>query len=140
MQNNYIPQDGLIKSSILLSLFKILTEMLNIFFCIRECYVTVEEMESAKKFKSAINRSFNEKGGVFWKGLTDDQVATYTMEKVQQFIRTGGKKLKATLLIGRQPNPTIDGVQVEQVGNQYDVEDDSDSAVYILNEKIQVNI
>ena len=114
--------------------------MLNIFFCIRECYVTVEEMESAKKFKSAINRSFNEKGGVFWKGLPDDQVATYTMEKVQQFIRTGGKKLKATLLIGRQPNPTIDGVQVKQVGNQYDVEDDSDSAVYILNEKIQVNI
>lgn len=114
--------------------------------CLRECYVMVDEMEVAKKFKSAVNRTFNEKGGVFWKGLTDEQLATYIMQKIREFARTGGKKMKATLTIGRQPNKKFvdgDGHFLESVQegaeNYYDRKEDFDSAVYILNEKIQVN-
>ena len=104
-------------------------------------------MEVAKKFKVAINRNFNEKGGVFWKGLSDEQIATYAMEKVQEFARTGGKQLKAALAIGRQSNKKyLDGegavveVAPEDVRGQYEEEEDYDSAVYVLNEAVQVNL
>ena len=95
----------------------------------------------------AINRSFNEKGGVFWKGLSDEQIPTYAMEKVQEFARTGGKQLKAALAIGRQSNKKyLDGegavveVAPEDVRGQYEEEEDYDSAVYVLNEAVQVNL
>ena len=105
-------------------------------------------MEVAKKFKVAINRNFNEKVGVFWKGLSDEQIATYAMEKVQEFARTGGKQLKAALAIGRQSNKkyldggegTVVEVAPEDVRGQYEEEEDYDSAVYVLNEAVQVNL
>ena len=82
--------------------------------------------------------------GVFWKGLSDKQIATYAMEKVQEFARTGGKQLKAALAIGRQSNKKyLDGegavveVALEDVRGQYEEEEDYDSAVYILNEAVQ---
>ena len=104
-------------------------------------------MEVAKKFKVAINRNFNEKGGVHWKGLSDKQIATYAMEKVQEFARTGGKQLKAALAIGRQSNKKyLDGeaavveVTPEDDRGQFEEEEDCDSAVYVLNGAVQVNL
>jgi hypothetical protein len=102
-------------------------------------------MEVAKKFKVAINRRFNEKGGVFWKGLSDEQIATYAMTKVEEFARTGGKSLKASLTIGRQANKKcldenghlVDIVPDDNAG-QYEEEEYYDTTTYILNEMVQV--
>ncbi len=96
-------------------------------------------MQVARKFKMAINRTFNEEQGVFWKGLTDEQIATFTMKKVQEFVKRGGKALKASFLIGRQRVPILNGEQSEEAGNELD-EDGYDSGIYILNEKTQVNL
>ena len=34
-------------------------------------------MESVKKFKSAINRTFAKKGGIIWQGVNDGQLSIY---------------------------------------------------------------
>ena len=103
----------------------------------RECYATIEEMQIAKKFKIAINRMFNEKQGVFWKGLTDEQLATFTIKKVQEFVKRGGKDLKASLLIGHQHSPILNGEQSGEDENELN-EQGYDSGIYILNENTQV--
>lgn len=101
-------------------------------------------MTVKKKFKSAVNRNFNDKGGVFWKGLTDDQLSTFIMKKLEEFARAGGKTLEATLTIGHQSNKKF----VDALGNfseesiagqtEEDKVEDFDSAIYILNERTQV--
>lgn len=103
-------------------------------------------METVRKMKDAINRVFNEEGGIHLKGISDEQLATYAMQKVKEFARTGGKVLKASLMIGRQPNKRmVDGAgdfvaldAGEDHPNSHEMEEDYDSAVYILNEKTQV--
>ena len=69
------------------------------------------------------------------------------MEKVQEFARTGGKQLKAAVAIGRQSNKkyldregAVVEVAPEDVIGQYEEEEDYDSAVYVLNEAVQVNL
>ena len=67
------------------------------------------------------------------------------MSEIEEFVRSGGKTLSATLQIGRQPNkkflddegnfcdePYVKGLTEE------DKVEDFDTAVYILNEKTQV--
>lgn len=102
-------------------------------------------METVRKMKDAINRIFNEEGGVHLKGLSNKQLATYAMKKVKEFGRMGGRVLKASLKIGRQPNKrTVDGngdfvdLGPGGVGENCETEEDFDSAIYILNEKTQV--
>lgn len=78
-----------------------------IFFCLylkRECYVTVDEMESVKKFKSAINRTFAKKGGVIWQGVNDGQLSIYIMDKLKEFAQSTDAKniLERCLLEGNQ--------------------------------------
>ena len=103
----------------------------------RECYATIEEMQIAKKFKITINRMFNEKQGVFWKGLTDEQLATSTIKKVQEFVKRGGKDLKASLFIGRQHPLILNREQSGEDENELN-EQGYDSGIYILNENRQV--
>ena len=72
---------------------------------IRECFATCEEIEFAKKFKAAINRTFTEKGGVLWQGITDRPLTAYVMQIVKEFSTSPKKKmLWGSLVIGRQPN------------------------------------
>ena len=97
----------------------------------RECYATMEEMQIA------INRTFNEKQGVFWKGLTDEQLATFTIKKVQEFVKRGGKDPKASFLIGHQHSPILHGEQSGEDENELD-EQGYDSGIYTLNENTQV--
>ena len=104
-------------------------------------------MEAAKKFKLAINRSFNEERGVFWKCLSDEQIATYTMEKVHEFARMGGRSLKASLVIGRQSNKLLQDARGNIVPvdrgdarGQYEEVENYDTTVHILNESVQVTI
>ena len=110
---------------------------------IRECFATCEEIEFAKKFKAAINRTFTEKGGVLWQGITDRQLTAYVMQIVKEFSTSPEKKtLWGSLVIGRQPNMRkvdTDGEFVEENDRgDYEEKNDFDSAVYILNENVQV--
>ena len=57
--------------------------LIQLYFC-RECFVTLEEMEVAKKFKAAISRTFNENGGVFWQGVGDDHLTIYIVNLVDE--------------------------------------------------------
>lgn len=108
-----------------------------------KCFVTIDEMAIAKKFKLAINRTFNENGGVFWQAVNDEQISSYVMDVLHDFSANNGRKLMGTLTIGRQPNIR----KVNQLGEF--VNDDSsdwceekdnfDSSVYVLNENVQVS-
>lgn len=98
-------------------------------------------MEVAKKFKTALNRTFNENGGVFWQGVNDDQLTRYIMKKVKEFCENDGRVLFGSLTIGRQTNLKSVNRQGEFVeeDDSVDQREDFDSSVYILNEKVQVS-
>jgi hypothetical protein len=107
-------------------------------------------MDSAKKFKAAINRSFNEHGGIFWQGVNDEQLSSYVMSVVREFATNNPRELTGSFTLGRQRNlKKVDqfGEYLEEIPGWYDEEDtdvktkdDFDSAIYILNENIQVSI
>ena len=99
----------------------------------------------ARKLKDAINSTFNDKGGIFWKGMSDGQLSSYMMQKIEEFARASGKTLCASLTTGRQSNkkflddegnfsdePNVEGLMED------DKVEDYDNTVYILNEKTQV--
>ena len=117
---------------------------LNCLFVSRECYLTIAEMNNVQKFKSAINRSFSSKGGILAHTINDSQLTSYIMDKMQDFALRDGKEVIASLVIGRQPNfRTVD------IGGEFvdkddptavtTTVDDPDTAVYVLNDKLQVN-
>jgi hypothetical protein len=111
---------------------------------LRECFVTVNEMDMAKSFKAAINRTFSDKGGVFWEKVSDQQLRSYIMDMMREFASNESRKqVTGSLIIGRQPNP----VRMNDFGETLDehtttgeIKDDVDNAVYILNENVQVII
>lgn len=106
-------------------------------------------MGSAKKFRMAINRSFNEHGGVFWQGVNDEKNCSYTMAKVRELATNNPREIAGTFTLGRQRNLRM----VDQFGdflNEYlppwidedpllKAKDDFDNATYILNENVQVS-
>ena len=100
-------------------------------------------MEIAKKFKAAISRTFNENGGVFWQGVGDEQLTTYIMSLVDEFVESGGRRLWGSLTTGRQPNIVKLNEYGDVVNESNGLEscqerDCFDTSVYILNEKQQV--
>ena len=108
-----------------------------------DCYATIGEMQVAKGFNAAIDRTFNEKGGVFWEGTGDNQIASHAMMKVKEFTRIGGRWLKGSLVIGRQSNKRCindvgDFVDINEGSAEHEEIEDYDSAPYILNEMVQV--
>ena len=59
--------------------------------------------------KAAINRTFSEHGGVFWQGISNQQLTTYNMNLMDEFAMNDGRVILGSLVIGRQPNPqTVD--------------------------------
>ena len=116
--------------------------LIGLYFC-RECFVTLEEMEVAKKLKAAMSRTFNENGGVFWQGVGDEQLTIYIMNLVDEFITTDGRRLWGSLTTGRQPNlKKVNGlgqfVEEEVALESFEEKDDHDSSIYIMNDKVQV--
>ncbi|CAB4023399.1 Hypothetical predicted protein, partial [Paramuricea clavata] len=109
----------------------------------RECFL-IEEMENVKKFKAAINRSFGTKGGILAHGINDGQLSSYIMGKMQEFSLREGRQMIASLTTGRQPNlrsvnvlgEFVDETDLSAVERKVD---DPDTAVYILNDKLQIN-
>lgn len=104
-------------------------------------------MENAKKFKAAINRTFSEKGGVFWQGVSDRQLTTYVMQVLREFSASQERKiLRGSFVIGRQPNMRrmyANGIFLEdniEAKGPYQEKDDYDTAVYIFNENVQVSV
>jgi hypothetical protein len=90
-------------------------------------------MEMAKSFKAAINRTFSDKGGVFWEKVNDQQLRYAANDSRKQVI--------GSLVIGRQPNPRrINdlGETLEEGDTSGEIIEDFDNAVYILNENVQV--
>ncbi|CAB4035650.1 Hypothetical predicted protein, partial [Paramuricea clavata] len=94
------------------------------------------------KFKLAINRSISSKGGILAHMINDSQLTSYIMDKMQDFALRDGKEVIASLVIGRQPNfRTVD------IGGEFvdkddptavtTTVDDPDTAVYVLNDKLQ---
>ena len=100
-------------------------------------------MENVRKFKAAINRSFTCRGGILAHGIKDDQLSRYLMTKMQEFSLGVGREMIGTLIIGRQPNPRPVNAEGEFVDESDPTAvskkvDDPDTAVYLLNEKLQV--
>lgn len=68
--------------------------------------MTVDEMDSTKSFKAAINRTFSDKGRVFWEKVSDQQLRSYIMDMIREFSSNDSRKVViGSLTIGRQPNP-----------------------------------
>ena len=99
-------------------------------------------MEVATSFKAAINRSFNDKGGVFWEKVNDQQLRCFIMGMMREFqANDSNRKVIGSLLIGRQPNlRRVDDFDNFLGADALDGEfkEDFDNAVYILNENVQV--
>ena len=99
-------------------------------------------MENVKKFKGAINRSFSIKGGIMAHGINDNQLSSYIMGKMQEFALRGGMEMDGSLVIGRQPNfrsVNARGEFLDDVPTALAQKvDDPDTAVYILNDRLQV--
>ncbi|CAB3985928.1 Hypothetical predicted protein [Paramuricea clavata] len=109
-----------------------------------ECFLTIDEMENVKKFKGAINRSFSSKGGIMAHGINDNQLSSYIMGKMQEFALRGGKEMDGSLVIGRQPNFRSVNARGEFLDDDDPTGlaqkvDDPDTAVYILNDRLQIN-
>ena len=100
-------------------------------------------MESAKKFKAAINRTFSKRGGVFWQSIKDNQLTSYLMEMSRDFCQNVDKVVVGSLVIGRQPNfkkVNVNGefVEDDDINGLEEKVEDFDNSVYILNEELQV--
>ncbi|CAB4020744.1 Hypothetical predicted protein, partial [Paramuricea clavata] len=90
-----------------------------------EAFVTCDEVNVAKKFWNAINRTFSCKGGVLWEGVQDNQLCNFLIKLGEEFWEDGNgdrATKKAALVIGRQWT-----TDEEQLGNE----------VYVLNEDVQ---
>lgn len=98
----------------------------------------IEEMAGALKFKSAINRTFSECGGVFAQDIKDHQLICYLMEMVEDFVTNVNKKVLGVLTLGRQLNLKKVNADGELDENGLLEKDDFDTSVYILNEHLQV--
>ena len=100
-------------------------------------------MENVGKFKAAINRSFTCRGGILAYGIKDDQLSRYLIAKMQEFSLGVGREMISSLIIGHQPNPRPVNAEGEFVDESDPTAvnkkvDDPDTAVYILNERLQV--
>ena len=99
-------------------------------------------MEVANSFKAAINRTFSDKGGVFWEKVNDQQLRCFIMAMMREFqANDSNKHAIGSLLIGRQPNLQ----RVDDFGNflgpdavDGELKEDFHNAVYVLNENVQV--
>ncbi|CAB4034689.1 Hypothetical predicted protein, partial [Paramuricea clavata] len=92
-----------------------------------EAFVTCDEVNVAKNFRNAINRTFSCKGGVLWEGVQDNQLCNFLIKLGEEFWEDGNgdrATKKAALVIGRQWT-----TDEEQLGNE----------VYVLNEDVQIN-
>ncbi len=107
-------------------------------------------MESVKKFKTAINRTFAETGGVLWQGITDRQLSTYIMDILREYSQSSNaKRFHGALVIGRQPNfrkVDADGEFIDCPNDEPGIEvdgcnrkkDDFETSVYIFSGEVQV--
>ena len=118
-------------------------------FNCRKCFVLCDEMDAPKKFKAALNRTFGEKGGVYWQSCSDEQFSTYVMTMLHEFISTNGTTRRGTLIIGRHVNYRLVDDDDEFIDNDDEFveeddprkkRDDFDSSTYLLNETTQVNM
>ena len=96
-----------------------------------------------RKLKAAINRSFTCRGGILPHGIKDDQLSRYLMAKMQEFSLGVGREMIGTLIIGCQPNSRPVNTEGEFIDESDPTAvskkvDDPDTAVYLLNEKLQV--
>ena len=93
--------------------------------------MTCDEVNVAKNFRNAINRTFLCKGGVLWEGVTDSQLCNFLIKMGEEFWQDGiGDRAtrKAALVIGRQLTATEDEGQSS-----------NSNAVYVLNEDVQAS-
>jgi hypothetical protein len=81
-------------------------------------------MDSAKKFKSALNIALADNGGVIWEDVKDVQLQGLLKRLTRNFFLANGKTMKAATTVGRQ---TCAGI------NHFPEED-----VYVFNEQVQV--
>lgn len=82
-------------------------------------------MDSARKFKNALNHALADCGGVFWEDVKDVQLQTLLKTMTRKFFLNDGKVQKAVTIVGRQ---------TEITGDNYDPEED----IYVFNESVQV--
>ena len=88
-------------------------------------------MEVATAFKAAINRTFSDKGGVFWEKINDQQLRCFLMGMMREFQANDSNKSNRRRVddFGNFLGP--DAVEGE-------FKEDFDNAIYILNENVQV--
>ena len=84
-------------------------------------------MDSAKKFKNALNNALADCGGIFWEDVTDSQLQALLRQMTQKYFLNDGKQQKAVTVVGRQ-------MVSENLLGQHQPEND----VYVFNEFVQV--
>ena len=95
-------------------------------------------MAGAVKFKSAINRTFSECGGVFTQDIKDNQLISYLMDMVEDFVTNVNRRVTGVLTLGHQLNPKKVNADGQFDENGVMEKDDYETSVYILNENLQV--
>ena len=61
----------------------------------RRCFISCQNLDSAKKFKNAINQALADCGGVFWEDIKDFQLQSLLRKMTRDYFINGGKAKKA---------------------------------------------
>lgn len=85
-------------------------------------------MDSAKKFKNALNNALADCAGVFWEDVKDVQLQGLLKTMTRQYFLDDGKVQKAVTIVGRQ--------HVDMPPKNHLPEND----IYVFNESIQVRL
>ena len=103
--------------------------ILILFACFhRKCFISCQNLDSAKKFKSTLNQALADCGGVFWEDIKDSQLESLLKDMTREYFINGGKAKKAVTVVGRQ------GILKPRSKRQ------PENDVYVFNESLQVCI
>lgn len=65
--------------------------------------MSCKDLDSSKKFKSALNDALAGSGGVFWEDIKDTQLQLLLKDMTKKYFLDGGRVRKAVTNVGRQP-------------------------------------
>lgn len=98
-------------------------------------------MDSAKKFKSALNVALSRHGGVFWEDIKDVQLQGLLKKLTKSFFEDNKKIMRPVTNVGRQSAaPNIQNADESAAANIQNADESGpDKDIYVLNERTQVS-
>ncbi|CAB3994822.1 Hypothetical predicted protein [Paramuricea clavata] len=61
----------------------------------KKCFISCTNLDSAKKFKNALNQALADCGGVFWDDIKDYQLQSLLRDMSREYFINGGKSKKS---------------------------------------------